>query len=126
MMRYHFCEIRTFSDRLYLPGDLNSDLLQRKYYKESGIVGNRPGIDCMFRMKLYLNMKLFSNFISRNDSIPHIELNLMTKHNLSQSVFQSKKPFYSAKSRKRINISITSPSLRRATSKVALCYALAF
>ena len=93
MMRYHFCEIRTFSDRLYLPGDFDSDLLQRKYYKESGIVGNRPGIDCMFRMKLYLNMKLFSNFISRNDSIPHIELNLMTNIICRKAFSKARNPF---------------------------------
>ena len=38
MMRHHFCEITIFSDRLYLqtfPGDFDSDLLQRKSYKEA-------------------------------------------------------------------------------------------
>ena len=38
MMCHHFCEIRIISDRLYLqtlPGDFDSDLLERKSYKEA-------------------------------------------------------------------------------------------
>ena len=37
-MRHHLCDIRIFSDRLYLqtlPGDFDSDLLERQSYKEA-------------------------------------------------------------------------------------------
>ena len=37
MMLHHFCEIRIFSDRLYIqtfPGDFDSDLFLKKSYKE--------------------------------------------------------------------------------------------
>ena len=37
-IRHHLCEIRIFSDRLYLqtlPGDFDSDLLERQSYKEA-------------------------------------------------------------------------------------------
>ena len=45
MMRHHFCEIKIFSDRLYLqtfPGDFGSDLLQRKSYKEVESLATEP------------------------------------------------------------------------------------
>ena len=42
MMRHHFCEITFFSDRLYLPGDLVSDLLQRKSYKKAESLATEP------------------------------------------------------------------------------------
>ena len=45
MMRHHFCEITIFSDRLYLqtfPGDFDSDLLQRKSYKEAESLATEP------------------------------------------------------------------------------------
>ena len=42
MMRDHFCEITFFSDRLYLSGDFDSDLLQRKSYKEAESLATEP------------------------------------------------------------------------------------
>ena len=42
MMRHHFCEIAFFSDRLYLSGDFDSDLLQRKSYKEAESLATEP------------------------------------------------------------------------------------
>ena len=42
MMQRHFCEVTFFSDRLYLPGDFDSDLLQRKYYKEAESFATEP------------------------------------------------------------------------------------
>ena len=42
MMRHHFCEVTFFSDRLYLPGDFDSDLLQKKYYKEAESLATEP------------------------------------------------------------------------------------
>ena len=45
MMCHHFCEIRTFSDRLYLqtlPGDFDSDSLKRKSYKEAASLATEP------------------------------------------------------------------------------------
>ena len=42
MMRHHFCEITFFSDRLYLSGDFDSDLLQRKSYEEAESLGTEP------------------------------------------------------------------------------------
>ena len=35
----------------------------------------RPSLAILFHMKLYLNMKLFSNFLPRNDSMPFIPQN---------------------------------------------------
>ena len=42
MMRHHFCEVTFFSDWLYLPGDFDSDLLQRKSYKEVESLTTEP------------------------------------------------------------------------------------
>ena len=42
MMCHHFCEITICSDRLYLPGDFDSDLLQRKSYKEAESLATEP------------------------------------------------------------------------------------
>ena len=45
MMCHHFCEIRTFYDRLYLqtlPSDFDSDLLGRKSYKEAESLATEP------------------------------------------------------------------------------------
>ena len=45
MMRHHLCEVRIFSDRLYLqtlPGDFDSDLLERQSYKEAESLTTEP------------------------------------------------------------------------------------
>ena len=42
MMRHHFCKITFFSDRPYLSGDFDSDLLQRKSYKEAASLATEP------------------------------------------------------------------------------------
>ena len=91
-MRHHFCEIRIISDRLYLqtlPSDFDSDLLERQSYKEAESLATEPRkyrsstwlvyntprgqCFCVFHMKLYLNVKLFTNFMPRKDSMPHTD-----------------------------------------------------
>ena len=45
MMHHHFCETTICSDRLYLQtfsGDFDSDLLQRKSYKEVESLATEP------------------------------------------------------------------------------------
>ena len=45
MMCHHFCEIKIFSDHLYLqtlPGDFDSDLLERQSYKEAESLATEP------------------------------------------------------------------------------------
>ena len=44
-MRHHLCEIRIYSDRLYLqtlPGDFDSDLLEQQSYKEAESLATEP------------------------------------------------------------------------------------
>ena len=86
-MRHHLCDIRIFSDQLYAdpPWRLWFWFVRTKILQRSG-VGNidhrldacstqRGPYFCVFHMKLYLNMKLFSNFLPRNDSMPFIPQN---------------------------------------------------